>query len=115
MCDRCVQRFDHHCIWVNNCLGARNTRYFILYLMSVCAMAGSMALLTGDMLLHAVLRSGLLRSSYMDGQGQRQQAGPLFVFQVLPCWIVEVLFVLSPAPLHDIVIVDKVVFDLCRF
>ncbi|XP_056433115.1 palmitoyltransferase ZDHHC4 [Gadus chalcogrammus] len=95
VCDRCVQRFDHHCIWVNNCLGARNTRYFILYLMSVCAMAGSMALLTGDMLLHAVLRSGLLRSSYMDGQGQRQQAGPLFVFQHLFLTFPRIVFMLG--------------------
>ncbi|KAF3853343.1 hypothetical protein F7725_014031 [Dissostichus mawsoni] len=79
VCNRCVQRFDHHCIWVNNCIGAQNTRYFLLYLFSVCATAGDVAVLTGDMLLHAVLRSGLLRSSYIDEEGQQQSAGPLFV------------------------------------
>lgn len=82
VCDRCVQRFDHHCVWVNNCIGARNTRYFLLYLFSVCAMAGDMAVLTGDMLFHAVLRSGLLRASYVDEYGEQQPAGPLFVAQV---------------------------------
>lgn len=82
VCNRCVQRFDHHCVWVNNCIGAQNTRYFLLYLFSVCAMAGDIALLTGDMLLHAVLRSGLLTVSYIDEYGQQQPAGPLFVVQV---------------------------------
>lgn len=82
ICNRCVMRFDHHCIWVNNCIGAQNTRYFLVYLFSVCVMAGAIALLTGDMLLHAVLQSGLLRASYIDEHGQQQPAGPLFVVQV---------------------------------
>jgi len=82
VCNRCVQRFDHHCVWVNNCIGAQNTRHFLLYLFSVCALAGDVAVLTGDMLFHAVLRSGLLRASYVDEDGQQQSAGPLFVVQV---------------------------------
>lgn len=45
-------------------------------------MAGDIALLTGDMLLHAVLRSGLLMASYIDEFGEKQPAGPLFVVQV---------------------------------
>lgn len=70
-------------MWVNNCIGAQNTRYFLLYLFSVCIMAGDIALLTIDMLLHAVLRSGLMMASYIDEYGEKQRAGLLFVVQVI--------------------------------
>eukprot|EP00928_Gymnodinium_smaydae_P061576 TRINITY_DN45620_c0_g1_i2.p1 TRINITY_DN45620_c0_g1~~TRINITY_DN45620_c0_g1_i2.p1 ORF type:complete len:320 (+),score=50.88 TRINITY_DN45620_c0_g1_i2:264-1223(+) len=39
-CGRCVCRMDHHCIWINNCVGAGNQHHFLrflIYIVLLCA------------------------------------------------------------------------------
>ncbi|KAI0550079.1 hypothetical protein F4679DRAFT_543860 [Xylaria curta] len=46
-CQRCVAKHDHHCPWVNNCVGINNHRHFFIYLVSLIS-----GIVTFDWLLY---------------------------------------------------------------
>ena len=35
ICNQCVERFDHHCPWINNCVGIKNHNAFLMFLISI--------------------------------------------------------------------------------
>ncbi|XP_068643169.1 probable protein S-acyltransferase 16 isoform X2 [Aristolochia californica] len=49
VCKRCILRMDHHCVWLNNCVGHANYKIFFVFVMyAVTACIYAMVLLVGS-------------------------------------------------------------------
>jgi palmitoyltransferase ZDHHC9/14/18 len=69
ICDSCIEYCDHHCIWLNNCVGKRNYRYFFTFIVTACLVGWY---LMGQCIWYIVLvaqRGGLSISRALQGVG----------------------------------------------
>lgn len=63
LCDKCVAVFDHHCKWLNNCVGKKNYKFFL----------GSVIGATVFLAIQAVVGIYILVTCYTSDESMRRR------------------------------------------
>jgi len=83
VCNKCIAKFDHHCVWLNADVGLNNHRYFMLFLVAHVALCAYGSALCLWVLGQVIVRQRLFHTRYMLADGTAVAASPYVVCMYL--------------------------------
>ena len=84
ICDKCIEKFDHHCVWINNCVGGRNIKYFYYFIFIHWILVTYASILSSFCFYFEIKENKLFEQIYYDvNTGQRFSATYFTVFKYL--------------------------------
>lgn len=124
-CGKCILGFDHHCKWVNNCIGRQNYRPFLVLLSSMCTML-AIQLVSGVWLAARCFTNGnataaQLAAAFPTYVGVQHYAAALLAYSCVialalypltDLWLLHVVLACRGITTWDYIMVNRCVADL---
>ena len=80
VCDNCVETLDHHCVWLNNCVGRRNYRYFFAFVTTATMLSLYLAFAS---LGHCLKYQSLHHVTFGNSIGANRVPFAMFIYGIL--------------------------------
>ncbi|CAI7898674.1 unnamed protein product, partial [Closterium sp. NIES-53] len=92
ICDNCIEKFDHHCPWVGQCIGRRNYPFFFLFVTTttlLCVFVFTLSAFYIKLLVDNSYSGASGQSiSLLEALGKGYMAAVLMVYTFIMVWFV---------------------------
>ena len=72
VCDKCIEKFDHHCIWINNCVGVKNMKYFLYFIFSHWVLVTYASIFGLSFFFYEIKEKDLFNQKFYDFKTKQQ-------------------------------------------
>jgi len=79
ICNVCVAKFDHHCVWVKQCIGERNYKWFLAFILSHCLLCFYATYIGFWVFYGRMVDDKLLEVNYYIAGKQQPVKGSIFI------------------------------------
>ena len=80
LCDMCVEKMDHHCVWINQCVGLKNYKHFLSFLILHAVLCTYGFILGCAILNGEVVNKNLRNITFTTGTGDRFEGSWFVIF-----------------------------------